>query len=281
MAPTLRSGPLLADVVGEGPPVVLVHGVGLGPETFGDLAAELASGATVATVHRPGYGALGDPGRPPVPLADQVTALAGLVEDLGHGPAVLVGVSGGATLGLLVARDRPSVLRAAVLHEPLVGPLAPALHERLAARAAELAADGAPAAVDRFVAGLVGPATWSRLPEAWRHGVRRVGTAVRREVPDFARLAPAPEALAARRGRPPLLITTVGGSSGTARRQAAGVLVDLAGARAHTLAGIGHLAQVEAPAVLARRTRAVLAATARPTPVADGAEPTAVAGGSR
>ena len=280
MAPTLHRGPLLADVVGGGPPVVLVHGVGLGPETFGDLADDLAGAATVATVHRPGYGALGDPGRPPVPLADQVDALAGLVEDLGQGPAVLVGVSGGATLGLLVALHHPTALRAAVLHEPLVGPLAPALHERLAARTAELAADGSPAGVDRFVAGLVGPATWARLPAPWRDGVRRAGTAIRREVPAFARLAPARHDLEARRGHAPLLVTTVGGSSGTARRQAAGVLVDLAGARAHTLAGVGHLAQVEAPAVLARRTRAVLDATPR-SAADDHVGPSAVLGGAR
>ena len=264
---TVRRGALAAELRGRGPTVVLVHGVGLGPETFAALAEDLATGATVVTVRRPGYGrprpgpsAAPGVGAPTVDLDQQVTDLADLVEGLGLAPAVLVGVSGGATLGLLACLARPDLFGAAILHEPLVGPLAPALHERLLDRAAALAADPDPVAPQRFVAGLVGDATWQRLPSAWRGDVARVAPVVRAEVPAFCRVAPTVDELVARRGRPPVLVTTVGGSSGTARRQAAGVLVDRAGARAHTLAGVGHLAQVEAPAVLARHVRHLLPA---------------------
>jgi pimeloyl-ACP methyl ester carboxylesterase len=49
--------PLVADRVGEGPAVVLVHGVGLGPGTFAPVAGLLAdAGRTPVVVHRPGYG---------------------------------------------------------------------------------------------------------------------------------------------------------------------------------------------------------------------------------
>lgn len=258
---TVACGPIVAEVVGAGPVVVLVHGVGLGPETFGALVDDL-DGATAAVVHRPGYGVLSD--RPPAGLIAQADALAELVRTIALGPAVLLGVSGGATLGLLTAMRHPEVLAAAVLHEPLVGSAAPGLHDLIAGRAAALAADADPGAATRFVAELVGDRTWARLPEAWRAGVVARAAVVRREVPWFAAVDPPPAALAALASAPLTLHTTLGAASGTVRRQAAGVLMDRAGAVVHELRGARHLAQVEAPRALVTVVRAAMATIARP-----------------
>jgi len=252
-----RRPALTLDVEGTGPLVVLVHGVGLGPETFTALADELRADATVAIVHRPGYGTEVDAAT--VSLTDQVDGLAAQIASLDRGPAVVVGVRGGATRGRQVALARPDLLRAVVLHEPLVGPLAPALHDLVAIRAAELAADPDPEAPGRFVSGLVGATTWARLPSDWQAAVTRSGAVVRCEVPWFADVAPSLDELAALRSSDVEVRTTLGASSGSARRQAAGVLASAGGAHVHELCGVGHLAHVEAPAVLAGVVRAALA----------------------
>ncbi len=110
---------------GQGPVVVLLHGVGVGPESFATLAGLLEDHHRVIVLERPGRGRGG-----PLPLVDQVDLIAACIRELGAAGGRLVGVSGGATLGLLLAIRHPGAVAGLVLHEPLVGPLAPELHEQ-------------------------------------------------------------------------------------------------------------------------------------------------------
>jgi len=229
-----------------GPPVLLVHGVGVGPTAFEPVAERLAgAGHRVGVVHRPGYGLAA--GHLFTPLATQVAALSRLVDSLSAGPGVvLVGVSGGATLALLaaIARARTPVAGGAVTvvcHEPLVGPLAPDLHRRVTRAVGELALG-----TGRFVRHLVGEATWAQLDANARATTVRRPDLVAAEARAFARVAPTPGDLAAVRldGG---LVTTVGEHSGPERHRVAAVLARLSGSRVEVVTGAGHLAQVDAP----------------------------------
>ena len=265
----MRSSSLVCEVAGAGlgPAVVLVHGVGVGPEAFGPLAELLvAAGHAVVTVHRPGYGR--SPARPAVSLDDQADDLVAVLDHLreadGDGPAALVGVSGGATLALLAAarlahRPTPAGLAApvpVVAHEPLVGPLAPSLHRRVARAVADLASaeGGVPDVGERavrFVRHLVGEATWSGLDPRVRAAVAERADLVVAEALAFAGVAPTRADLDAvrRHGR---LTTTVGVRSGRERWLAASTLASLAGAHVEGVPLAGHLAHVDAPPSFAR-----------------------------
>ncbi len=85
---------------------------------------------------RPGYGDAADVGDRAVGLDRQVDMVISELEERKEQSIVWVGVSGGATLGVIAASRRPAAIDCAVLHEPLVGSTAAALHAtvRMAAR---------------------------------------------------------------------------------------------------------------------------------------------------
>lgn len=258
--------PLPTRILGDGPAVVLVHGVGLGPEIFDAVAVVLAdAGRRVVVVERPGYG-VGGPG-PSAPSevsldaqTDRLAATLDSVADPGGRPPDLVGVSGGATLGLAFLLAHPGRVGRVLLHEPLVGPLAPALHRSVSVRAVELAIDPAPEATETFVAGLVGPSTWGSLEETTRAAVRARTETIRAEVPPFAGFGPSAGALGHLRvtRSPGSWTVSTGLRSGVARHQAAAALGWLGGATTTDIPDAGHLAPLEAPAAFARAVRAAL-----------------------
>lgn len=252
-------------LTGPGPDVVvLLHGVGVGGPAFAPIATALAATATVVVPDRRGYGDRAD-ATPATGLDDQVDDLAAVVASLraAHGrPPALVGVSGGATLALAlalrVAASGDDPLGPTVVHEPLLGPLAPRLHaavvdtyERTVAVDPQLAAT--------YVAGLVGPATWAALEPAERDAVPGRTATIAAEIPHFLGFAPTADALAGLRRHP--LWSSVGERSPAGRREAHDVLVALAGATALEVPDAGHLPQVDAPAAFARALRRVLAPT--------------------
>jgi 3-oxoadipate enol-lactonase len=255
------AAPLAEDAVGEGPEVLLVHGVGVGPAPLSGVARGLAdAGYRAVVVHRPGYGRASD--QPLTTLADQV---AGLAERAASpGVAGVVGVSGGATLALLLAmRLGGGATPAVVAHEPLLGPLAPALHHRVRRATSTLGRTAASeAAATAFVRRLVGEATWSRLPAQDIDDVSARAERVTAEALAFAEVAATPDDLSGlrRHGR---LTTTVGATSGAERRSAAEVLRSLAGARVAEVPGAGHLAHVDAPDAFTAVVAAALAPDGR------------------
>jgi pimeloyl-ACP methyl ester carboxylesterase len=267
VAPSAPAG-LAATTAGDGPAIVLVHGVGVGPAVFAPLAELLAAaGYRAVVVHRPGYGDAA--GQAPLSLPDQVDLLADLLDGLSSprtpGAAGVVGVSGGATLALLLAsRVAGSGLTPVpvVAHEPLLGPLAAALHHRVRRAVSALGAPGQPVrpvATTGFVRRLVGEASWGRLPAAERASVADRPDLVAAEARAFAELAPTGSELARLRPTSPL-VTTVGALSGPERRSAATVLSSLTRARVETVPGAGHLAHVDAPEAFAAVALAALGA---------------------
>jgi len=243
------------------PSVLFLHGVGMSPMLFDRVRRVLRPMDTTAPL-RAGYRE-----------ATHSGSLDGMVEDTasivrGGRPTALVGVSGGATLALALACRHPTEdlaragVQRVVVHEPLVGPLAPGLHEAIVARAAALASDEDPSSPLRFVQDLVGQDTWRRMPPAMQTFATAHAAMVRREVPLFTSFAPAAASIA--EVRLPLTVT-VGADSPAPRHEAAAVLARIAGAAVQVVPG-GHLACWEHPEFYADTIRRCLATPWEPHP---------------
>ncbi len=153
--------------------------------------------------------------------------------------AVVVGVSGGATLGLaLASSDVP--LAGAVLHEPAVGTLVPGLLDHVVAGYAQGGVTG-------FGRALYGPG-WSPAMAPADPG------AVDRDLAMFRAFQP--QAPAAGQGN---VVVTVGGDSPPTRHEAARVLHERFGVEAHVLPGCRHFVQHDNPAELVAVLRDVVA----------------------
>jgi pimeloyl-ACP methyl ester carboxylesterase len=106
---------LHVETVGEGPDVVLVHGAfGWGRQTFAEQYVLAEHGYRLHVVDRRGYGASRARGGVGWPV--DVPDLVALLEELGG--AHLVGHSYGGVDALLVAGDRPDLVRSLVVVEP-------------------------------------------------------------------------------------------------------------------------------------------------------------------
>ena len=259
------------------PDVVLVHGVGVGPESFAATRAALsAAGRRVHGVVRPGYGR----GEHAMDLEAQVDLVIDGFDHLtdevdphvastgDRRPAAWVGVSGGATLGVIAATRRPAGIAVAVLHEPLVGSAAPELHAMIRRGADRLAtaphdgqddvdglfdADGLRDRALEYMTGLVGPDGWRMLGPEGRAAVEARSALIACEVPRFARFEPRPV--------PPdgavRVVITVGERSPAVRHDAARRAAELLHGSVHVIPGVGHLPQVEAPTAFAELIEAI------------------------
>ena len=209
------------------PPIVLIHGAATTASVWDAVVAEL-HGLDVVAVDRP---CTGD-------LAAELEWLAPRVRG-----ALVVGVSGGATLGLALAASRVP-LAGALLHEPAVGSLAPAL---LAGVAAAYAVGG----VEGFGAALYG-AGWDRSMAADDDAV------VARELPMFRSFEPE----RASEAQGPVLVT-VGELSPAGRHDAARALRDRLDYPVTVIPGAVHFVQHDRPAQYARLIRATHASLGR------------------
>ncbi len=115
-----RDGTTIAhDVVGEGPPLILVDGA-LCHRTFGPaakLAAALAPQFTVFTYDRRGGGESGD--TPPYAVEREIDDIEALLACAG-GSAFVFGVSSGAVLALEAANRLPGIRALALYEAPFV-----------------------------------------------------------------------------------------------------------------------------------------------------------------
>ncbi|QQQ74449.1 alpha/beta hydrolase [Saccharothrix sp. 6-C] len=105
----LDGGRLAYDVTGEGPLIVLAHGMGDNRGAYREVAARLAgAGYRVATVDQRGHGE-SSTGWPSYTRTDSAADLLAVVRHLG-GPAVLVGHSfAGGSVAIAAAREPGSV----------------------------------------------------------------------------------------------------------------------------------------------------------------------------
>ena len=199
---------------------VLLHGAATTAAVWGPVLAHLG-GITVLAPERPSSGDLETEVAWALPLVDG---------------ALVVGVGGGATLGLALAARTDVRLSGALLHEPAVGSLVPGL---LAPMAEAYVSGGVPA----FAATLYGPRwTESLAPDD--------EAAVARDLAMFRAFEPAP--VAAHHGR---VVVTVGELSPQIRHRAATAAGEL-GALVEVVPGAGHFVHHEQPqrwAALVRR----------------------------
>jgi pimeloyl-ACP methyl ester carboxylesterase len=98
--------------IGDGPPVVLVHGSIVGPEQTWRAQRELAARWTLVLPHRPGFGA--SPSLPRGDFEAEAPLIATLLGDGAH----LVGHSYGAVIALHAAALRPDAVLSLTVTEP-------------------------------------------------------------------------------------------------------------------------------------------------------------------
>jgi pimeloyl-ACP methyl ester carboxylesterase len=98
--------------IGEGPPVLFIHGDIVGPELTWRKQRELAERWSLMIPSRPGFGE-----SPPIERNDFEVEAPMFAELLGDG-AHLVGHSYGAVIALLVAALRPDAVRSLTVSEP-------------------------------------------------------------------------------------------------------------------------------------------------------------------
>jgi pimeloyl-ACP methyl ester carboxylesterase len=183
-----------------------------------------------------------------LPLTQQAELLAQALPESGAVGARFVGVSGGATVGLYLAIHHPEVVGGLVLHEPLVGHLAPELHHQFQIAAAT-ASRGEAEAMD-VVRAVMGDATWALLAPEARASSEALAPRWRREITEFAAFDPSVADLVALERHS--MVVTVGERSGPERRAAAEVLRRWSGADVVEIPGAGNAVQLDAPEAFAQ-----------------------------
>ncbi len=115
---------LAYDRVGSGPPVILLHGWPGDRTDYRELVPLLAGSAEVVVPDLRGFGHsekhLDEPEQA-YSGAAQARSIAGLIDELGLGPAVIAGYDVGSFVAQTVARTRPDLVRALVVSPPLPG----------------------------------------------------------------------------------------------------------------------------------------------------------------
>jgi pimeloyl-ACP methyl ester carboxylesterase len=154
----VRHRGVAAQVLGEGPPVMLLHGIGGRADGFRALARRLASaGFRAIAWDAPGYGESDDIPGPPG-IDGYVAAVVDLVASLDASPVHLAGVSWGGVIATRVAVEHPESLRTLTLIDSTRGSgvrvdKAQAMRDRVA----ELKAVGGAEFAKRRAARLTGP----------------------------------------------------------------------------------------------------------------------------
>jgi magnesium chelatase accessory protein len=92
-------------VMGEGPPLLLIHGTGAATHSWRDVAPRLARDFTVIAPDLPGHGFTDTPAGDGLSLPGMARALAGLLAELNADPAFAVGHSAGAAIAMRMALD--------------------------------------------------------------------------------------------------------------------------------------------------------------------------------
>jgi magnesium chelatase accessory protein len=101
-------------IMGSGPPLLLLHGAGAATHSWRDLAPLLARDFTIVAPDLPGHGFTDTPPDAALSLRGMSAALADLLETLDVRPEVVVGHSAGAAIALRLALDRRNDVRALI-----------------------------------------------------------------------------------------------------------------------------------------------------------------------
>jgi magnesium chelatase accessory protein len=87
-------------VMGSGPPILLIHGTGAATHSWRDLAPLLARDFTVIAPDLPGHGFTETPDAEGLSLAGMARGLGALLDALGVEPVLAVGHSAGAAIAM-------------------------------------------------------------------------------------------------------------------------------------------------------------------------------------
>jgi len=146
---------------GEGPAVLLVHGLASDGRAMEPVALAVAAGGGRAIAYdRRGYGASGAP-EPyhGTTVEEQAEDAAALLHALDPGPAVVAGDGFGALIALDLAKRHGALVRALALSNPALFALVPEATEMLSAQRAEieeaLRSGGPAAGVEAWLGGRV------------------------------------------------------------------------------------------------------------------------------
>lgn len=106
---------------GEGPPIVMIHGLAGNLHNFGyAMVGRLAQDFRVIAIDRPGCGWSERSGDERARISEQARMIAEMLEKEGIGPAVLVGHSLGGAVSLTLALNHPERVKALALVSALI-----------------------------------------------------------------------------------------------------------------------------------------------------------------
>jgi pimeloyl-ACP methyl ester carboxylesterase len=260
---------LAYDDAGEGDAVVLVHGSWNQRQAWMFFIPELSSSFRVVSYDRRGHG---ESTAAPMEgtLHDDIADLAGLIDELGIGPAYVVGNSYGAIVSLSLAATRPDIVRKVVAHEPPLLPLLdadpatkPIADEQwrlLGEVRTRLEAGDHAGAAEYFVENVaLGPGAWAQLPQPARDTFVANAPTYLGELRDPGALRADLDALARSAVR---VLLSQGDQSpamfGPILDRVAAALPD---AKRSTLAGAGHIPHMTHPSEYGPIVRSFLLAT--------------------
>jgi pimeloyl-ACP methyl ester carboxylesterase len=241
--------------VGDGPPLVCVHG------SLGDFRTWSAVLGPLSHKHRviavslrhffpEHWDGVGDT----YSIAQHVADVIGFIEKLDTGPVDLMGHSRGGHISLRVAQQQPDLVRRLILAEPggeLDATLDPALQPgpsplaaRIAAATEKIGAGDVEGGLMLFFDGIDGPGAWARLPAAAKQQLRDNAFTllgqVRDKRPPFSRADV--ESI-----RPPTLLIGGADTKGTLPLVLRGLAAHIPESRTAMIAGAGHWMFDQAP----------------------------------
>jgi len=246
--------------VGEGIPLVLIHGLGLSGAIWNRVRDSFGPGYRLILVDLRGAGATRELVQKELSLEQWATDLGALLAALEIERPVLVGHSLGASVALKYALERPDEVRALVLigADANLSNLAP----RMLASAERIEAMGMEAWVTEF---------WSANPPFSEVSLQRDpeilveyrSLLLQNDAADYVRQCRAiasAEGLGDRLGQvnQPALVIIGGGDDRTLPEHGRRLASDLANARVVELADVGHTVPLEAPAETSAAMRAFL-----------------------
>jgi pimeloyl-ACP methyl ester carboxylesterase len=169
---------LFYEMVGEGDPLVLVHGSWTDHSSWQGMVPALSKSFRVVTYDRRGHTQSERPTGPGSRRGDE-DDLAALLEALDCAPAHVAGNSFGASTVLGLAARRPDLFRSVIVHEPpLVAivsddtellPVMQELQQKIQSVLDQLRAGEIPSGTKAFVEEVaLGPGMWEQLPAAER-----------------------------------------------------------------------------------------------------------------
>ncbi|MFJ6081079.1 alpha/beta fold hydrolase [Streptomyces sp. NPDC092369] len=246
---------LYCEVVGDGDPLVLVHGSWDDHYAWLRVVDAFAERFRVLVYDRRGHSRSERPPGQGTRFEDEED-LAALIATLGSGPVYVAANSFGASTALGLAARRPELFRGLTVHEPplvdvvaddpVLRPMMTSIRQELAAVLAHLRAgedlEGARRFMDRIA---LGPGEWDKLPAKARDTLVANAPTFLDEQGDPAWAALALDRLAGR--SVPLLVTHGTTSPAWVHPITARLTEALPQARAHTFEGSGHVPHATSP----------------------------------